>query len=140
MLNNEIKSKYKFEDNKIISENNLHDIMTELVSSYPFDMLKEIVAIDYGNENFELIYRLFSSQNKEDLLLSARVNKTAQTVTDIFKSAIADENEIYDLFGIEFIGNKELQRLYLPESWEGFPLRKDYIENDDRLAWNDNNA
>ena len=55
----------------------------------------------------------------------------------IFDSAIADEKEIYDLFGVKFIGNPELNRLYMPDSWQGHPLKKDYEENDERLSWND---
>ena len=27
--------------------------------------------------------------------------------------------------------------LYMPESWDGNPLKKDYEENDERLNWND---
>ena len=51
----------------------------------------------------------------------------------------ADENEIYDLFGINFKGNENLKRLYMPEDWQGFPLRKDYVQDDTRLCWNDDN-
>ena len=41
------------------------------------------------------------------------------------------------LVGEKFIGNDELKRLYMPESWEGHPLKKDYEEKDVRLNWND---
>jgi hypothetical protein len=50
---------------------------------------------------------------------------------------VIDEKEIFDLLGVNFIGNKELKRLYMPETWEGHPLKKDYQENDERLNWND---
>ena len=43
------------------------------------------------------------------------------------------------MFGIKFINHEDLKRLYMPENWEGFPLRKDYIESDTRLAWNEEN-
>jgi type IV secretory pathway VirB4 component len=52
-------------------------------------------------------------------------------------SAVADEKEIYDLFGVKFLGNEELKRLYMPENWQGHPLKKDYVDNDERLNWND---
>ena len=64
-------------------------------------------------------------------------NTNYETIIDIFDSAIADENEIYDLFGIIFEGNKNLKRLYLPQSWNGHPLKKDYVQNDERLGWNE---
>jgi NADH-quinone oxidoreductase subunit C len=28
--------------------------------------------------------------------------------------------------GVRFEGNNKLRRLFLPEDWQGFPLRKDY--------------
>ena len=39
--------------------------------------------------------------------------------------------------GIKFIGNDELKRLYMPEGWEGHPLKKDYENKDSRLNWNE---
>ena len=71
------------------------------------------------------------------VVISTFVKEEAESVSSIFDSAVADEKEIYDLFGINFVGNKELKRLYMPEDWEGYPLRKDYVENDERLSWND---
>ena len=71
------------------------------------------------------------------MLISVRVGNETESVSKVFDSAIADEKEIYDLFGIKFFGNDELKRLYMPESWDGHPLRKDYKETDERLNWNE---
>lgn len=128
-------------DKILLNKNNLHDALVFVSSDYSYTMLKEIIAVQAEGE-IELIYHLYSTADNESLKLSILVQDEAQTVTDIFKSAIADENEIYDLFGVKFTDNKHLKRLYLPENWEGHPLRKDYVQDDTRLAWNDdsNNA
>ena len=125
--------------NKILIKSRLHDVIKFVTENYPYDMLKEIIAIHNQDGLVELVYHLYSTIDEENLLISIYVKDRAESVVDIFESAKADENEIYDLFGIKFIGNDKLKRLYMPENWEGHPLRKDYVQDDTRLCWNDDN-
>ena len=139
---NWLEFKNIFEDvklvgDKIVVKSNLAKTIDFIKNNYHYNLLKEIVAVDNKDMGIELIYRLYSIENEEDVLVSITVQDTVESVSQIFDSAIADEKEIYDLFGINFIGNSELKRLYIPESWEGHPLRKDYVENDERLKWNE---
>lgn len=133
----------KFFDNcemdgdKIVIPSNFKEALKWIVDNYTYKMLKDITAVDKGNGEYELIYNLYSVDDEESVYLSTYVKDAADSVTDLFKSAEADECEIYDMFGIKFIGNESLKRLYMPESWEGHPLRKDYVQADERLAWND---
>lgn len=122
---------------KIYIENNLAETVKFVKENYHFDILKEIIAVDNQENGIELIYRLYSAENEEEALLATIVRDEAESVCNIFDSAYADEKEIYDLFGVRFVGNQELKRLYMPEDWKGHPLRKDYMENDERLNWND---
>ena len=48
------------------------------------------------------------------------------TVVPIWPTADWHEREAWDLFGIEFSGHPNQQRILMPEDWEGHPLRKDY--------------
>ena len=122
---------------KVCLKNNLYEVLEYIKNNYSFNVLKSITAVDLGSD-VELLYRLFSTEDEEDAVISIKVQNEADSVIDLFESARADENEIYDMFGIKFIGNEDLKRLYMPENWEGFPLRKDYVQDDTRLAWNDN--
>lgn len=124
---------------KIILKTKLHDAIKFIVENYSYDILKEIIAVDANEGKTELVYHLYSTLDEEDLFVSFIVKDEAESIVDLFKSAIADENEIYDLFGVKFLGNENLKRLYMPEDWKGFPLRKDYVQDDTRLAWNDDN-
>ena len=125
--------------NKIIVRDNLHNVISRLKSDYSFTLLKNITAIDYIG-GIELIYTLYDPENDNTLFVSCDINDSAESVTDIYKSAIADENEIYDLFGVRFHGNANLKRLYMPDDWQGYPLKKDYKEVDERLNWNGKNV
>ncbi len=124
---------------KIIIKSNIAKTLEFIKENYNFDMLKEITAVDLQEAGVEIIYRLFSTEDEEEILISITVKDDAESVSKVFDSAVADEKEIYDLFGIKFIGNKELERLYMPENWQGHPLRKDYEEKDERLNWNERN-
>ena len=123
--------------NKVVLKNDIAKAIEFVKDNYGFNILKEIIAVDLGDDEIELDYNLFSVENEEDIILSIVVKNEAESISHIFDSAIADENEIYDLFGINFIGHEDLKRLYMPEGWKGHPLRKDYVEDDEKLRWND---
>lgn len=111
-------------------------------AQYSFDRLNTIIAVDLGVEvnKFELIYDLHSVETGQNGRISVLVDRNSPhtaSVVEIFKSAYFDECEIYDLFGITFDKNPNLKRLLMPKGWIGYPLRKDYQQNDERLVWND---
>ena len=124
-------------DNKLIVSSELEKTLRFIKENYYFDVLKDIKAVDLKEQGIELIYHLYNTEDEEDLYVSLNVINEAESVSSLFDSAVADEKEIYDLFGVKFIGNEELKRLYMPEGWEGHPLKKDYEEKDERLNWND---
>lgn len=122
---------------KIVIKSNLFEVLKFIKNNYYYDMLKEIIAVDNKELGVELIYKLYSVKNEDTTLVSITTYNEMESVTELYDSAVADEKEIYDLFGINFIGNNELKRLYMPETWKGHPLKKDYVEDDERLRWND---
>ena len=138
-----LKSKFSnvdlINESKVVVNSELVQVFDYLKNTpeFDFDILTSIIAIDL-TDKIELIYQLISSETSETLSVSYYTdNYTAPTVTDIYKSANFDECEIFDLFGVEFIGNKNLKRLLMPENWVGHPLLKSYVQNDERLVWND---
>ena len=52
-------------------------------------------------------------------------------MTFLWKGAEWMEREAYDMFGIVFEGNRDLRRIYLPDDYVSFPLRKDFHLADD---------
>jgi NADH-quinone oxidoreductase subunit C len=53
------------------------------------------------------------------------------TVSDIWKTANWHERETAELYGVNFLGHSDLRNLLLPATWQGFPLRKDYKEQEE---------
>lgn len=137
--------KEKFENIEIINNSKVivYDQLLQILEylkqtvEFDLDMLTSIVAVD-NNNNIELIYQLMSSSTSETLSVSFTTdNFTAPSVVSLYNSAYFDECEIFDLFGVNFIGNDNLKHLLMPENWSGHPLLKSYIQNDERLVWND---
>jgi len=122
---------------KLIIKSDVFKTLNFIKENYGFELLKDIKAVDLKELGIELIYHQYNIEDEENLCVSIIVKDEAESVSSVFDSAVADEKEIYDLFGVNFIGNDELKRLYMPDSWEGHPLKKDYVENDERLNWND---
>ena len=96
-----------------------------------FDMIIDIVGVDRfrEEERFEVIYTLYSLSHKTYLRLKVLVhegNPTVPTLTGIWPGANWHERETFDMFGIKFAGHPDLRRLYMPEEFEYYPLRKDF--------------
>ena len=97
----------------------------------PFNFLADLTCVDWypSEPRFEVIYHLLSIPQKERVRLKVRLNGDApvvESVTSVWPGANFFEREVYDLFGIRFIGHPYLRRIQMPENWEGHPLRKDY--------------
>ena len=95
-----------------------------------FDYLMSLTAVDWP-DRFEVVYHLYSIAHKHYVTLKVRADKKSPvvpSVTSVWRAADWQEREVYDMFGIEFEGHPDLRRILLESDWEGFPLRKDYIE------------
>lgn len=60
-------------------------------------------------------------------IFSSRSNPTVPSIFWIWKTADFQERESFDMLGIQYLSHPNLTRILMPESWLGWPLRKDYI-------------
>jgi NADH-quinone oxidoreductase subunit C len=96
-----------------------------------FDMLIDLTAVDrYRPEaRFEVVYHLYSLKNRRYLSLKVQTDEDhpeVPSVTGVWPAANWHERETFDMFGIKFSGHPDLRRLYMPEEFEYYPLRKDF--------------
>ncbi len=103
-----------------------------------FDVLISVSGLDIDN-NFWTVYHLYSTKLNKKVVIKTlldRDNPQVQSLSGLYKAADWHERETYDLFGIKFLNHPNLERILMPKDWIGYPLRKDYKLEDERLSWN----
>ncbi len=96
-----------------------------------YNLLSSITATDlYPVEpRFRVVYHLYSISERKPLRLAVHTggeDPRLESMIPVWPSANWYEREVFDLFGIRFDGHPNLERILLPDDWEGYPLRKDY--------------
>lgn len=96
-----------------------------------FKMLIDHTAVDYPDrkpERFTVVAVMLNMLTQERLLLKTRVaeGESVPSLTSLWKSADWSERETFDMFGIPFEGHPELTRIYMPQDYDGYPMRRDF--------------
>ena len=96
-----------------------------------FNFCEDVTAIDWAHrkQRFTLVYHVFSMKNKFRLRLKCDVEEddcSIDSVSSVWKTADWEERETYDMYGIHFNNHPDLRRMYMPEEFENYPLRKDF--------------
>ena len=103
----------------------------------PFVLLYDICGIDERDKatkepqarDFTVVYHLLSFDRNCFIRLKVALQgeyPSLPSITSIFKNANWYEREVYDMFGIRFSGHPHLQRILMPITWKGHPLRKEH--------------
>lgn len=108
-----------------VAKENLVELVKEL-KSQGFVHLSLITGVD-RRDKLEVVYHLHNLDKNEYIAVKTEtLDEKVPSLTSLYSSANWDEREQYDLMGIVFEGHPNLKRLFLPESWVGHPLRKNY--------------
>jgi NADH-quinone oxidoreductase subunit C len=118
-----------------VSRDRSHDVLAWLKNTpgQEFDYLTDVTAVDYRDPErpLEVVYQLRSLARKADLrvkvALDKRTSLEVRSVYDLWRGADWLEREVYDMFGVTFVGHPDLRRILMWETYaEGYPLRKDF--------------
>lgn len=118
-----------------VSPDSILKVMERLKDDPEFDfsVLFTHMAIDrVETVQFELLYFLHSLNHTHRLLVSVTISRqqpVIPSVCSIWKIAEWQEREVFDLFGVQYTGHPDLRRIFLEDDWQGFPLRKDYVDD-----------
>lgn len=107
------------------------EICTYLKEKQHFVYLTDVFGIDRytSDERFEVVYNLVSLKHGDRIFLKVRCeeeNPELDSVSGVWSAANWAEREAYDMFGIRFRNHPDLRRIYMPEDFQYFPLRKEF--------------
>ncbi|HIE84736.1 MAG TPA: NADH-quinone oxidoreductase subunit C [Dehalococcoidia bacterium] len=110
-----------------------------LLDSDEFDaaQLSNLTAVD-RHTHIEVIYHLQSLDLNHQLVVKTRTHgmdpAVVQSAYPVYKGALLQEREVYDLMGVRFEGHPDLRRLFLWDGFPGHPLRKDFLAMPGRIT------
>ncbi len=107
------------------------EICRYLKDEFHFIYLSDVFGTDRftSEDRFELVYNLVSLRDRQRIFVKAWLpeeNPVIESVTGLWKSANWFERQTYDMFGIRFTNHPDMRRIYMPEDFEYFPLRKEF--------------
>ncbi|MBR6947045.1 MAG: NADH-quinone oxidoreductase subunit D [Muribaculaceae bacterium] len=117
-----------------------HDLANALKTQLHYDVLSAVVGMDW-TDALGCVYYLTNTTTHELLHVKVttadRENPRLHTVCDVWPVANFQEREVYDFYGIVFIGHPDMRRMFLRNDWVGYPLRKDYNPDSNPLRLED---
>jgi NADH-quinone oxidoreductase subunit C len=97
--------------------------------------LSSVHGVDYlpASPRFGVHYELLSMERVERLRVRAALEDPGpdalpeiDSVVELFPTAEFQEREVYDFFGVVFRGHPDLRRILMPETYVGWPQRRDF--------------
>lgn len=82
-----------------------------------------------GDTRFQMLARLQSVTGHFGVTFKADLpddDLSVRTWVPVYAGADWHERETHEMFGIDFVGHTDLRHIYLPDGFEGYPLRKDF--------------
>ena len=104
----------------------------------PFTLLADLWGIDETARHnragqpasgVTVASHLISPERNADVRLKLACDAAAPaapSVTPVYPGANWYERETFDMFGVRFEGHPTLRRIYMPNDWDGHPLRKSH--------------
>ena len=124
-------SEYAGEHTVRVAKGRIVEVCRFLKQEQGFNYLSDLGGSDRFTEEdrYEVFYNLLSLEGGKRLRLKVRVDEddmTVPSVTEVYRAANWNERECYDMLGLRFDGHPDLRRMYMPEDFEYYPLRKEF--------------
>jgi NADH-quinone oxidoreductase subunit C len=113
-----------------VARERIVEVCTYLRDNEGFDFPTDLCGVHtpHLKHLFEVVIHLFSTDHHERLRLKVALapGQEMPTLSNIWRGMNWHERETWDLVGVPFAGHPNLERILLPDDFEGHPLQKDF--------------
>jgi len=122
---------YANEHSVTVRKDRIVEVCRFLKEEQGFTYLADLGGADRftDEDRFEVIYNLVNIYGGKRIRIKVRVDEddlVVPPITSVYRAANWHEREAIDMFGIRFEGNPDPRRIYMPEDFEYYPLRKEF--------------
>jgi NADH-quinone oxidoreductase subunit C len=126
----------------VVDPNSVVEVARHLKEVEGFDYFLYAMAVDWParDPRFTVVWEVRSLANKTRIRIKTTASMPephVSTLTSVWPAADWHERETWDLFGVKFDGHPDLRRILMPDTWEGYPLRKDYVSFGEPVIFSD---
>ena len=113
----------------------VHDVLEWLKDTpgQEYTYLVDVTAVEYRDpeRDLEVVWQLRSLARRHDLRVKVAIDREEAlelpSCWDLWRGANWLEREVFDMFGVLFLGHPDLRRILMWDTYaEGHPLRKDF--------------
>ncbi len=106
-------------------------VARRLKDEYGFLHLMDALGTDRmeKRDRFEVTYNIRNHKTRQRIFIKVRCDERdahVPSLTSVWSGANWHEREAFDMVGVTFDGHPDLRRMYLPDDFEFYPLRKDF--------------
>lgn len=114
-----------------VKAEHIFTVLKTFKDEFGFNYLSDITGSDHYTDEgrFEVAYNIVSMAHQQRLRVCCRVEEATpavDSVVSLWESADWYEREVYDMVGVTFNNHPDLRRIYMPEDFEWYPLRKEF--------------
>lgn len=115
----------------LVPKNRVVEVARLLKEKFGFLQLIDAMGHDRNErkERFEVTYNLRNHKTNERCFLKVRCDEKdphVPSLTPVWTGCNWNEREVYDMYGVRFDGHPDLRRMYMPDDFQYYPLRKDF--------------
>ena len=119
------------DEGAIVPREQILGVARRLKNEFGFLQMIDIIGHDRNEKKhrFEVTYDLRNHKTNQRIFLKVRCDERdphVPSLCSVWEGCNWNEREAYDMVGVIFDGHPDLRRMYMPEDFEYFPLRKDF--------------